>query len=112
MGSSASMVTTLSRQSSQGVLVGGPVMSELEPWRDHLMLTGTGTPKPLLANAITALREAPAWQGVLAYDEFALETVVTDAPPWHMGLRWNNRAWSSHDDLLTAEWLQRKDISV
>lgn len=87
-------------------------MSEIEPWRDHLILTGTGAPKPLLANAITALREAPAWQGVLAYDEFALETVVTDSPPWHMGLRWTSRAWSSHDDLLTAEWLQRKDISV
>ena len=87
-------------------------MSELEPWRANLILTVTGAPKPLLANAITALREAPAWQGVLAYNEFALETVVTDAPPWHMGLRWTNRAWSSHDGLLAAEWLQRKDISV
>src|SRR6478735_2737349 len=87
-------------------------MSELEPWRANLILTGTGAPKPLLANAITALREAPAWQGVLAYDEFALETVVTDAPPWHMGLQWATRAWSSHDDLLAAEWLQRSSISV
>jgi predicted P-loop ATPase len=87
-------------------------MSELEPWRANLILTGAGTPKPLLANAITALREAPAWQGVLAYDQFALETVVSDAPPWHMGLQWTTRAWSSHDDLLAAEWLQRNGISV
>jgi predicted P-loop ATPase len=69
-------------------------------------------PKPLLANAITALREAPAWQGVLAYDQFALEAIVSDAPPWHMGLQWATRAWSSHDDLLAAEWLQRNGISV
>ena len=47
-----------------------------EAWRKHLILTGTGTPKPLLANAITALREAPAWHGVLAYDQFAMETIV------------------------------------
>ena len=32
--------------------------------------------EPLLANAITALREAPAWHGVLAYDQFAMETVI------------------------------------
>lgn len=87
-------------------------MSELEPWRTNLIVTGAGAPKPLLANAITALREAPAWQGVLAYDQFALETLVSDAPPWHMGLQWDTRAWSPHDDLLTAEWLQRRGISV
>jgi predicted P-loop ATPase len=87
-------------------------MSELEPWRANLIVTGAGTPKPLLANAITALREAPAWQGVLAYDQFALQTVVSDAPPWHMDLQWATRAWSSHDDLLAAEWLQRSGIAV
>jgi hypothetical protein len=87
-------------------------MSELEPWRANLIVTGTGAPKPLLANAITARREAPAWRGVLAYDQFALETVVTDAPPWHMGLQWATRAWSPHDDLLAAEWLQRSGIFV
>jgi hypothetical protein len=46
----------VSRRSSQKVLVAGLAMSELEPWRAHLLLTGTGTPKPLLAIAITALR--------------------------------------------------------
>ena len=42
-----------------------------ELWREHLLLRSPAHPKPLLANAITALREAPAWFGVLAYDEFA-----------------------------------------
>ena len=77
----------------------------IEPWREHLLLTNTGTPKALLANAITALREAPAWQGVLFYDEFALETVVGGHPPWDFKtLEWVSRAWSPHDDLLTADW--------
>jgi predicted P-loop ATPase len=84
-----------------------------EIWREHLLLTTTGTPKSLLANAITALREAPAWQGVLAYDQFAMETIVSGAPPWDFKtLEWIPRAWASHDDLLTAEWLQRAGIAV
>lgn len=87
-------------------------MSELEPWRANLIVTGAGAPKPLLANAITALREAPAWQGVLAYDQFALETVVSDVPPWLMDMEWTTRVWSPHDDLLAAEWFQRRGISV
>lgn len=38
-----------------------------EPWRGRLILTDSGKPRPLLANAITALREAPCWQCVLAH---------------------------------------------
>ncbi|MBR1156012.1 virulence-associated E family protein [Bradyrhizobium sp. JYMT SZCCT0428] len=89
-------------------------MSETsEPWREHLLLTNTGTPKPLLANAITALRAAPPWHGVLAYDQFAMETIVGDAPPWDFKtIEWAPRVWASHDDLLTAEWLQRAGIAV
>jgi predicted P-loop ATPase len=84
-----------------------------ELWREHLLLTNTGTPKPLLANAITALREAPAWHGVLSYDQFAMEAMVSAAPPWDFKvLEWVPRAWSSDDDLLTAERLQRAGISV
>ena len=41
-----------------------------------------GLAPPLLANAITAFREAPAWFGVLAYDEFSRETVIRSSPPW------------------------------
>jgi hypothetical protein len=52
-------------------------------WQDDLILTATKTPKPLLANALTALRRAPEWQGVLAYDEFALVTMLMKAPPWN-----------------------------
>ena len=53
----------------------------MSDWKTRLLVTSTGTPRPLLANAITALREAPAWFGVLAYDEFSRETVIRSAPP-------------------------------
>ncbi len=85
----------------------------MSEWKNNLLLSKSGTPKPILANAITALREAPAWFGVLAYDEFAGETVIRSAPPWDIRLdKWVQRAWTSHDDLLTTEWLQREEISV
>ena len=84
-----------------------------EHWRERLLLTITGTPKPLLANAITALREAPAWFGVVAHDEFSRETVIEVPPPWDVKLSpWSQRTWSSHDDLLATEWLQRAGIAV
>ena len=66
-----------------------------ELWREHLLLTATGTPKPLLANAITALREAPAWQFVLSYDQFAMETILDVALPWDFKtVEWTPRAWA------------------
>ena len=49
--------------------------------------------------------------GVLAYDEFSRETVIRAAPPWNIKLSpWSERVWSSHDDLLATEWLQREGI--
>ena len=82
-------------------------------WRKHLLLTITGTPKPLLANAITALREAPAWQHVLAYDQFAMETIVSGAPPWDFkSIEWYPRAWASHDDRAGSGCLNRFSASI
>jgi hypothetical protein len=86
--------------------------ADAEPWRNNLIVSATGSPKPLLANAITALRDAPAWQGVLSFDEFAFETIVEAAPPWWMDLYWDPRPWSPHDDLLVTDWLQRRGIGV
>jgi hypothetical protein len=47
-----------------------------QDWRGGLLTTANGEPKILLANAITALRHAPEWTGVLAYDEFDLSVVM------------------------------------
>ena len=55
----------------------------------------------------------PPGTGVLAYDQFAVETKLIGIPPWDAHtLQWIERAWTSHDDLLTADWLQRNGISV
>ena len=58
----------------------------MSDWKTRLLVTSTRSPRPLLANAITAFREAPAWFGVLAYDEFSRETVIKAAPAWDVRL--------------------------
>jgi predicted P-loop ATPase len=89
------------------------LQDELSGWRTALLLSRKNTPKPLLANALIALRHAPEWQGVLAYDEFALVTMQMKPPPWlkHEG-NWTPQQWTDRDDALTADWLQHQDIGV
>jgi predicted P-loop ATPase len=62
---------------------------------------------------MVALRQAPAWAGVLGYNAFSLETMLLAPPPWEQAQAgWATRAWTSHDDLLAANWLQHEDIAV
>jgi predicted P-loop ATPase len=81
-------------------------------WRNGLLLNLNGTVKPLLANAITALRQAPEWAGLLAYDDFALNTVILRPAPWMSAGRTFPFAWSGTEDILTADWLQHQGICV
>jgi hypothetical protein len=78
-------------------------------WRANLIVNKAGQPRALLANAITALREAPEWSGVLALNEFSLGTAALLAPPFGEG---TITKWSDQEDRLTADWLQRKGICV
>lgn len=71
------------------------------------LITCSGQPRPLLANALSELRTAPEWQGVISRDAFRLVTVARRETPWgHIGI------WEDHHDALTAEWLQRRGICV
>jgi predicted P-loop ATPase len=81
-------------------------------WRDQLLLNLNSTVKPLLANAITALRDAPEWNGVLAYDEFAHVTVLLRPAPWMKPGAQLPAEWSPNDDILATEWLHHQEISV
>lgn len=81
-------------------------------WRRALILNEDKKPRALLANALTALRQAPEWKGVIRYDEFSHTPVVTRRPPYEEAGDFVTRAWTDYDDARTTEWLQREGILV
>ena len=83
-----------------------------DAWRNNLIVSASGAPKPLLANAVTAFRDCMTWHNVLAFDVFGVQTVLDSAPPWYMGASWDPCLWSPQDDLLATNWLQQQGISV
>ena len=84
-----------------------------DDWRRQLLITPTHKPVANLANAITALSEAPEWHGVLAHDAFTLTTKLLVPPPWvKTNGAWTARQWTDTDDTKTAEWLQHQGIGV
>ena len=89
------------------------VPKAIEPsWRDQLILNLNQTVKPVLANAITALRGAPEWSGVLAYDEFANRTVIQRPAPWMQSGARREEEWTPNHDVLATEWLHHQGIYV
>jgi predicted P-loop ATPase len=81
-------------------------------WRDALLLNLNGTVKPVLANAIIALRSAPEWAGVLGYNEFAHFTVLQRPPPWMEPDAATPADWAPNDDILTTDWLHHQGIFI
>lgn len=90
-----------------------PEMSAIprdENWKRRLIIGRNDAPKPILANAITALRNAPEWIGVLAFSDFSIGTVALKPAPWPTAK--TGESWTDHEDRLTADWLQHAGIIV
>ena len=86
-----------------------PLKSRRDHWTDGLMLNKHGVPLGNLRNVLHALRNAPEWHGVLAYDEFAARAIKTKSPPW------SNQAgeqWTDYDDNRACEWFQDHEIAA
>jgi len=77
-------------------------------WQARLLRNSRGDPKPHLANAITALRFHPDWQGVLWRNEFAELTVARKPPPIDAPAG----EWMPRHDVATTNWLQHLGIDV
>jgi predicted P-loop ATPase len=89
--------------------VTGPAVASAG-WKTKLILNDNGTPKAVLANAITALRSAPQFDGVLGFNEFTSNVVTLKPLPWRDGVVCNE--WTDHEDRLIADWLQHSGIYV
>ena len=85
------------------------VGSIAEGWRARLIRSDKGKQLPVVANALSALRYAPEWQGVLHFDESSLNTVAKAMPPWEDG-RTLPFTWTDEDDIRVADWLQHQGI--
>jgi putative DNA primase/helicase len=82
------------------------------PWQS-LLTNGRNEPKAPLANAIAALRHAPEWHGVLAFNEFAVATTLKRQPPWEAGSNERiSRTWVTRDDVLLVDWLHHQGIGI
>ena len=78
-------------------------------WKDGLRRFNSGAIVPQLANVIHALKHAPEFAGVVAFDEFALRTMAREPAPWHSS---GGRVWTDTDDIKFAEWCQLQGINV
>jgi len=86
-----------------------PLQSRRDHWTGGLMLNKHGVPLGNLRNVVHALRNAPEWHGVLAYDEFAARAITTKPPPW---ANQTAERWTDYDDARACEWFQRQEIAV
>jgi putative DNA primase/helicase len=76
-------------------------------WRIGIVESEKGVPKRGLANTLHVLSRHPAWQGVLAYDEFAEAVVKLKAPPTRSqdaGAARDAGEWTEQDSARTAAW--------
>jgi putative DNA primase/helicase len=89
-------------------LRGGSGTRSAPDWTAELILDKNGAVRPVLANLIRFLRFHPAWEGVLAFDEFHARVAIKKAPPW--GSEAPGAPWIDHHESLTRVWLQHEDL--
>ena len=77
-------------------------------WTQQLILDDKGAVLPLLSNLVQLLRYHPEWEGVLAYNEFAVSVVARKSPPW--GKEEPDAPWGDYFDSLCRIWFQSEDI--
>lgn len=89
-------------ESAAGRESGLGVEAPAEDWRALLRRNDSGL-LPELSNAYLILKNDPAWQGVLSYNEFADRIEKVAAPPVPDGCK---GAWSDVDASKALVWLQ------
>src|SRR5262249_26343290 len=76
-------------------------------WRKELIRSAKDKALPILANAITALRSAPEWHGLLVYNEHSLSISTTRDTPWGPV-----KTWADHHTYLLVDWFQHHGLGI
>ena len=77
-------------------------------WRHELARSDKGKVLAGISNALIALRMAPPWNGVLAFNEFGLCTEARASTPWGGPAS----VWTDNHDVLTVEWLEHQGVKL
>jgi predicted P-loop ATPase len=77
-------------------------------WREELAHSDKGKVLATFGNALIALRIAPAWQGVLGYNEFSQRVEALRQTPWDGPAD----IWSDYHDSRTVEWLEHAGLPI
>jgi hypothetical protein len=85
-----------------GLRIGSPMFKASSPFT-HLITVHTTN----LFNVLHALRNAPEWTDVLAYDEFEVRVVTRRPPPWG-GTK--VAKWADDHDTRACAWFQ--DVGI
>jgi predicted P-loop ATPase len=81
--------------------------TKMTEWRNGLQKSGRGEPRGNLFNVLHALRNAPEWTDVLAYDEFEIRVVTRRPPPWRGA---KVAKWADDHDTRACAWFQ--DVGI
>lgn len=78
------------------------------PWLSKISINNDGTPKGIMANVATALREAEEVRGALGFNEFTGMISVVRKWPWEPGYPnpCQDRPFTDDDELAIMEWIQ------
>jgi predicted P-loop ATPase len=84
-----------------------------QDWRDTLIVNDKGAPRPILANAVKLLQHHPAFDCLLAFNEFISEPELQNHAPWEReAKRQKMRVWEGDDDLELANFAQQNGIYI
>lgn len=78
-------------------------------WQAGWITNDNGDPRPLLANAMHALRHAPQLAGCVSLDTFKDRIVIQKETPWGTA---PGSQWRDHDTRELTEWLQQQGLRV
>ncbi len=85
---------------------------EAKKWKERMSYQPNKI-KGTIDNILKALREAPEWQGVIRFNEFAARVEIHKEPPF-INCPWDGKpvVWADHHDTLAQEWAHLNGISV